>query len=155
MAYANAHQKRWERHFSDEPWWDGHLATYEYLADHEDGEKDLVELVYALAKARGIDTTQICPSCKMVVDEPRSFDPRDHDPMSGCTDCHRRSLAAWNAALAAERAEKEKREAAERVYQSWYATLTPEQRAAEDERRAEIVAPMRFMIDGLIKRGVQ
>ena len=157
MAYASAHKLRWERYFGDEPWWADHLALYEYLADKDPGgvEQPLEELVYALARARGIDSRQTCPSCKKTVEQATSLDGEFDDRWSGCEAC--RTEARRLAKEAEKRHEEERKQQveAERRYQEWFASLTPEQQAFEQERRAEALKPYLLMVNGLITRDVQ
>jgi hypothetical protein len=58
--------------------------------DWEGADIALDQMIYALAKAKGIDTTQVCPSCSKWVDQARSLrEPSKHEASldEGCEAC--------------------------------------------------------------------
>ena len=131
MGYIENHRHRYGAFFANEPWWEMHMALYQGPGhDWEGADVALDQIMFALAKARGHDTTQVCPHCKTVVDEPRSLNPLRSDRYPDKIECH------W-CVLADEidndlyRQGQAQLRAAERAA---YEAMTPEQRAEYDLR---------------------
>lgn len=141
MSYIDDHHRRYGAMFSSEPWWEAHCALYEGPGHDWEGCDVLDQVVYALAKARGLDTWQTCPRCGTVVDQPRSLGT-GHDSGDHCDHADEIEHEIRIAKLAEDRRRDEERRAA----------LTPTQRADEDRRNAE---EMKLSMHGLIWRDVQ
>lgn len=146
MSYIEDHHRRWGQLFGHEPWFEMQCALYEGPGhDWEGADLAMEQVLYALAKARGVDTTQTCPRCRNVVDQVRSLpDPASASGV-GCDACE----AQWEWEHLADALVKAERRWA---YQRWYAALTPEQRAIHDREAAQ---QAQFYLGGLITRDVQ
>lgn len=141
---SDIYKKRWEQHFRNEPWWETHLGMYETV-DWEGASEAFEQQIYALAKARGIDTTQTCPTCHQEVDEPACLEPN----WKSCEDCE--FIDEWHHEQDVKKAKIERLWAKAR-HLAYLQSLTPAERAyveAEERQRN------RYMINGLICRDVQ
>lgn len=139
------HFARWSCYFGSESWWEMYQALYDGPGhDWEGASTALDQIAYQLAKARGLDTTQTCPSCRKVVDEiPTLME------WQACSACE----AAKEARRAAERRAYEAQQELERIArENMLARMTPGQRAAFLERERKAFTGMRY---GLISRDVQ
>lgn len=144
MTYIHDHHRRWGVLFGAEPWFSMQCALYEGPGhDWEGCDLALEQVLYALAKARGLDTTQICARCRRTIDQVRSLSAQP----SGldCELCEQQDQ--WEA-IADDLILVERRAREER----WYATLSPEQRALYDEAAAKQAV---HVVYGLIARDVQ
>jgi len=74
VSYIDDHHRRWGALFANEPWWEMHCALYE--GDWEGADIALDQMVYELAKARGVDTTRRARASPDP--HPSSADRRDH-----------------------------------------------------------------------------
>lgn len=147
-TYIDDHHRRWGALFGHEPWFAVQCALYEGPGHdwEEDAGLAMEQLLYALAKARGLDTTQVCPRCRRTVDQVRSLPEATSRDYSRLCDACEQQLE-WEE-ISDLLVECERRAVGER----WYASLTPEQRATADrESRASLL----FYVDGLMTRDVQ
>src|SRR5512139_838700 len=114
--------KRWSKLFAGSPWLDMIGALYEGPgSDWEGGREAFDQLLYELAKARGLDATQTCPRCKKVVDQAACAD-------YGCENCDREDEERHEASVRA-------RDAAKAMHLAWLSGLPQEERE-EYERKA-------------------
>ena len=131
--------KRWTDLFAGSTWLDMISALYEGPgSDWEGGQEAFDQLLYELAKARGLDATQACPRCKKIVDQAACAD-------YGCEACERADEERHEASQRAL-------EAAKQMHIAWLAGLPPEERE-EYERRAR--EEYMTLINGMIARDVQ
>ena len=139
------HFKRWQSYFHNEPWWEMYQALYEGPgSDWEGASEALDQIAYQLAKARGLDTTQTCPSCKLVRDEVTTF-----TEWRSCAACE----TAEEARQEKERKEWEAQRERERIArENMLKAMTPQQREAF---LSEEKAAFQGGLYGLFHRDVQ
>lgn len=141
MSYIDNFRNRWEPHFGKEPWWGMQLTLYEGPGhDWEGADEAMRQVMYVLAKARGIDTRQACSHCKLIIDEAKCLGSDD-----ACSQCDAEHEARWEAQRKADDAHRI-------AHQRWYESLTQDQRAEYDRQQQ---ANSAFLMHGLIKRDVQ
>lgn len=148
MSYIQDHHRRWGALFGHEPWFDMQCALYEGPGhDWEGADLAMKQVLYALAKARGLNTTQRCPWCKRVVDQVRSLPAKQeaYGKEDGCEGC--KAQANWE--YLADALVREERRIANLW---WYRSLSPEQREVYRRQRSELI---RIAMHGLINRDVQ
>lgn len=135
------YQRRYGAFFAGEPWWEMHCALYEGPgSDWEGAGPAMEQMAFALAKARGYDTTQTCARCGLVVDQPTSLGR--HQNCDGCEHAQEIEHEQRRARADQERVDREIR----------YLALTPEERRRVDEENQR---QCRLAIHGLIRRDVQ
>ena len=141
MTMNKEHLARWAPHFSKEPWWDMYGALYEGPgSDWEGAGTALDQMAYALAKARGLDTTQTCPACHAIVDQITTV-----GRYTACDACEA-------AKEAQHQRERHNQKLAEFEHAVWLSMLPPEERTAYLE---EVRRTVTLSLRGLMMRDVQ
>jgi hypothetical protein len=145
MTYVDDHHRRWGALFAKEPWWDVQCALYEGPGhDWEDADLAMEQMLYALAKARGLDTQQVCLKCHRTVDQVRSLPLPGTGSYRACEAC--RAQDEWerntDELIMCEKY---------RAHVRWYESLPPDERKAYDQ---ESDAAVRIYLDGILTRDV-
>ena len=139
------YKRRWEPLFGARPWWSGNLLAYQLLDDGYDAEalaqEGMDEQLYAQAKALWLPTTQRCPDCKLVVDQPHTIYQRGGQ----CEECEWDDLIGWAKAGIA-------RDEENAAHEAWLASLSPLERAYA---RAQMAQSALVYVGGIMSRDVQ
>jgi hypothetical protein len=111
-------------------------------SDWEGAGTALDQMAYALAKARGLDTTQTCPECQTVVDQVATVGRYTYTSCDACEATYE----------ARHQREHHDQKLAEFEHAIWLSMLPPEERAAYLE---EVRRTVTLSLRGLMMRDVQ
>jgi hypothetical protein len=141
VSYIDDHHRRYGAFFKEEPWWEMHCALYDGPGSEWEGASlALDQMVYALAKARGLDTKQTCPRCQLVVDQAQSV-----GEWRSCDHCEHAEEIEHEVRVAADRLRKLEEEIR-------YLAMPPDARRSYDEENRKAV---HLALSGLMARDVQ